>query len=332
MRAMVVGAGSIGLRHQRVLSGLGLEVALVSRRTPQGTVGGDVLIYAELPPALVAHAPDHVVVATETTDHLRVLTELAAAGFAGSVIVEKPVVPATTTIPSLPFRICAVGYQLRLHPAVLAARELLVGQRVLAVHAHVGQHLAAWRPGRGVGESASARLDAGGGALRDLSHELDLVLWLAGGWRRVCAVGGRSGALGPDVETDDRWAILLELEDGAIVTIHLDMLDHVGQRRMTVVTAERTLALDLVAGTLQSGDGRSASDGADAGGGSDLRTWTVDRDGVLAELHRTVLAARTELVCSIPEGLAVVELIAAVELSAAESRWVARTERIEVVA
>lgn len=320
VRAIVVGAGSIGQRHRRVLDGLGLATAIVSRR-PSASVD-----YADIAGAVEDWRPDHAVIATETSRHLASLSDLAASGFAGSVVVEKPL---AGVLPSdgggalgSPFRALVVGYQLRRHPAIEAARELLGRQQILSVTAHVGQHLAAWRPGRAIEATASARLEDGGGVLRDLSHELDLVCWLAGGWERVCAVGGRSGALGEGVATDDRWAILLELEGGAVATVHLDALDHVGQRRLSVVGVDRTVAVDLVEGTLR-------TDGCDvpaADGRGALRKWEVGRDEVLAWLHRSVLDGDVASLCSFEEGMAVVRLIDAVERSAREARWVSCEE------
>jgi predicted dehydrogenase len=313
-RALVVGAGSIGLRHRSVLQGAGLATGLVSRRADLQDA------HPDLSAGVGEGRPAHVVIATETTTHLDVLDALAATGFNGTVVVEKPLTHRPAPLAEYPFRAVAVGYQLRLHPAVEAARELLAGDEILAIDAYVGQHLADWRPGREVGDSASARTEAGGGALRDLSHELDLVTWLAGAWRRVCATGGRSGALGPDVATDDRWAILLELESGAVATIHLNALDHVGQRRLSVVGTRTTAAVDLVAGTLQVGPG-----------GRDLRRFGADRDEVLARLHRAVMddpgdgtGAIGDSVCSLEQGMAVVALIDAIERSVRDGGWVAR--------
>ncbi len=329
VRAIVVGAGSIGQRHQRVLSDLGVTTALVSRR-PDAAAD-----YSDVKRAVEDWRPDHAVVATETTDHLASLAALAACGFTGSVVIEKPLAgsssgAATASASAVgsgqalthPFRALVVGYQLRRHPAVEAARELLAGQRILSVTAHVGQHLAAWRPGRDVADSASARVEDGGGVLRDLSHELDLVTWLAGGWLRVCAIGGRSGTLGEGVATDDRWAILLELEGGAVATVHLDALDHVGQRRLSLVGTDSTVALDLVAATLRSAGGATPA----ADGRSEPHTWNVGRDDVLARLHRSVLDGDVGGLCSFNQGMGVVRLIDAVERSAQEGRWVAAEE------
>ena len=51
--AVVVGAGSIGLRHQQVLVALGMETVLVSRRAGQ-----------DLAAVLRGSDPAHVVIAT----------------------------------------------------------------------------------------------------------------------------------------------------------------------------------------------------------------------------------------------------------------------------
>ena len=323
LSAIVVGAGSIGCRHVRVLQTLGVDTALVSRRADRRDPNA-VVVHRSIAAAAADPALAHVVIATETSDHLRVLEELAGTGFTGTVVVEKSLTHRPAALAEYPFRAVAVGYQLRLHPAVEAARELLAGDEILAIEAYVGQHLADWRPGRAVGDSASARIEDGGGVLRDLSHELDLVTWLAGAWRRVCATGGCSGALGPDVATDDRWAILLELESGAVATVHLNALDHVGQRRLSLVGARTTIAIDLVGGTLQVGPGEQG-----------IRHFPVDRDSgrdeVLARLHRAVMAdpgdgsgAVGDTVCSLAQGMAVVELIDAIERSVRDDGWVAR--------
>jgi predicted dehydrogenase len=315
-RALVVGAGSIGLRHHRVLENLGLAVDVVSRRPSSAATVG-LRTHSDLGAAIRSVRPAYVVIANETAMHLASLSVLAEAGFAGTVLVEKPFLAAPTQvrIAELPFRAAAVGYQLRFHPLISAARDSLAGAEILLLGAAVGQHLAKWRPGRRLADSASARVEDGGGVLRDLSHELDLVLWLTGAWKRVCALGGRSGALGAEVMTDDRWGILLEQESGAVATIQIDALDHVGRRSLSVIAADRSIAADLLAGSIVYG-------GPD---GERIDRFSVDRDDVFAEMHRALLdGASDERLCSLAEGIAVVELIDAVEQSAATGGWVER--------
>jgi len=312
-RAVVIGAGSIGMRHLRVLEEMGLSCALVSRRAAD-LHGLTVPVFADAERAVWEWEPSYIVVANETTRHRSALEQLVRADFAGWVLVEKPLSDQPFDSIEHGFADLRVGYQLRFHPAVMAARERLGNSRILAVDAYVGQHLADWRPGRAIGATASASASTGGGVLRDLSHELDLVLLLAGGWRRVAATGGSSGTLGPDVDSDDRWAIVLELEGGAIATIHLNALDHVGQRRLTIVADDTTCALDLVAGTLEEA-GQAAGLCIEGG---------VDRDEVITGMHRAVLTG-DEAACSSEAALEVVRLIAAIERSFTERCWVERS-------
>lgn len=302
-RALVVGLGAIGLRHREACEALGLEVVGLSRRDGEADVAA----------AVAQVRPDHVVLAREAARHATDLQELAAAGFTGTVVVEKPLVTRPSELEGLsdaPFRACVVGYQLRLHPAIRGLRDAVDGDRVVAVQAQVGQHLDGWRPGRAPASTASGMTAAGGGALRELSHELDLVTWLAGPWRRVCAVGGRSGAL--DLDVDDRWGLLLELDGGAVATVHLDMLDRVGQRRLTLVGAGTTAAADLVGDTLRV-DGDAAS-------------HPTDRDALLRDLHAAVLddGGRAAGLCDLSQGAEVVRLIGAAERSVATGGWVVR--------
>ena len=302
------------MRHQKVLEGLGLRTDVVSRRPNAGEPVG-ARTHADLVHALRETRPDHVVIANETAAHLATLVRLAEEGFAGTVVVEKPVTASPVALDSgeLPFRDVIVGYQLRFHPAVAAARTLVGSSSPIDIEASVGQHLSSWRPGRDIGDTASARVEDGGGVLRDLSHELDLVLWFAGDWRRVCALGGRSGALGPTVATDDRWGILIEFASGAVATVHLDSLDRLGRRRLSFVAAESTVAVDLLAGTV-------AHVGA-----NEARTEYLGakRDDVLAVMHRALLDdTDDDRRCSIEQGMAIVRLIDAIERSVRTGGWV----------
>ena len=121
--ALVIGAGSIGKRHQRVLTGLGMTVGMVSRHGGPGT-------WTDLDAAVPALAPGYVVVATETADHGRVLDRLAALDYRGRVLVEKPLFAAPRPLPDHRFATLAVGYNLRFHPIL---RHLVLAQTITLI-------------------------------------------------------------------------------------------------------------------------------------------------------------------------------------------------------
>jgi predicted dehydrogenase len=283
---------------------LGCEVGVVSRRGADTTSA-----YASIAEGLEGCAPGYVVLARETGQHGDDLRELVRQGFRGKVLVEKPLTADPEPFPADAFESAAVGYNLRFHPLLDRLRQHLTGHRVLSVAAYAGQHLAGWRPGTDHRTSYSADVDAGGGVLRDLSHEVDYLLWLFGSWSRVAALGGNSGSLG--IDSDDRWAVLLGLRDCPVVSFQVNYLDRVGQRHLTVITEQHTIVVDLVGGAI-------TVDG-------ETEHVVTDRDATYRLQHEAMLfGVRADDLCRLPQGQEVVRLIAAIERSQRDGTWVER--------
>lgn len=297
VNAVVIGLGSIGQRHARVLGELGHGVTTVSRR-PDGD-------YSSIAAAVSSVRPEYVVVATETSHHGDALRQLAEADFRGSVLVEKPLFAHSAPIPEYPFARVLVGYQLRFHPVMTALVERLGGRQAITVSAYVGQDLRDWRPGRDHRTTASATQEAGGGVLRDLSHELDYLLWLFGPWHRVAALGGASGAR--EVDVDDHLDLLLEMTRSQTVHVHMDYLDRNGIRKIRVNLPEETIEADILGGRLTI-NGK-------------VHEYPSTRDESYKSMHVAAVNGRTPI-CTLAEGLAVMDLIGASERALQSRTWV----------
>lgn len=287
-------------------------MAVVSRREVEGPRR-----FASIAAALADHEPAYVVVANRTSEHRAALADLAAAGFRGTVLVEKPLYaePAEHTAgdaAELPFERLYVGYNLRFHPGLVRLRDLLAGERVLSVQVYAGQYLPDWRPGRDYRDGYSAARAAGGGVLRDLSHELDYLTWMLGSWRAVAAAGGRLSGL--DIDGEDTVVALLELAGCPAVALQLNYLDRVGRRSVLVNGESRTVELDLVAGRL-----RIAS--ADDGGSE---SFDAGRDTTYRRQHRAALDGEDADLCTVEQAMEVLRLVAAIERAIATRSWVTR--------
>ena len=251
--------------------------------------------------------PDLTVVCNETSLHIETLEQLAECGYAATVLVEKPLSGRPTLMRKWPFANLFVAYNLRFHPVIQALRHALAAEKVISAQIYVGQYLPSWRPERDYRQSYSARRDAGGGALRDLSHELDYALWLFGNWQGVTAIGGRFSQL--DIDSDDSWAILMRLERCPMLTLQMNYLDRTARREIIVNTETYSYKANLVNNTLQKEDGE--------------QRFICERDTTYRLQMEAVLADNRSDLCSFADGVKVVELIHRIEDAAASVTWVA---------
>lgn len=303
MNITVVGYGSIGARHARILTELGHRTSVVSGRTVDFPV-----TYPGLGEAVTAERPDGVIISSATNLHFNAIHELACLDYEGIVLVEKPLFDHCHEMPQHRFRQAFVAYNLRFHPVVQRLRFILKGEQVLSVQAYAGQYLPAWRPSSDYRTSCSARREQGGGALRDLSHELDYLIWLFGGWQRVAAIGGHFSPL--EINSDDVFAIMMECPLCPAVSLQLNYLDRPGRRSVLVNTAERTIEADLVKGTITIN--------------GEVETLATERDQTYRAMHEALLSENVDTLCSMSEGMEVMRLIEAAEMAVAQRRWVER--------
>ena len=304
--AMIVGYGSIGARHARVLQSLGLCVTVVTRRAVEWPDHHD-----SLDKALAIASPDYVVVANATADHSATLDRLMDAGYRGRVLVEKPVSAAPPPSEQVEawkscFAAIFVGYNLRFHPALRALRDVLAAETVISAQIYCGQDLNSWRLGRALSQSYSTSRAQGGGVLRDLSHELDYATWLFGPWLRLAALGGHIGPL--PMDADDVWGVLLQTLSCPLLTLQVDYYHRPATRRVVVNTAKMSYLLDLVAGTLSRN--------------GEAQSWSVGRDLTYRAQHEAILSGVPSVACTLDECLQVMDIIAAIERAGECAQWI----------
>lgn len=299
-KALVVGLGSIGSRHARILLELNCVVSVVSRRPVEGYDH-----YSNLDDALHQVAPDYVVVANETAAHIDTMQHLAKSGYEGMVLLEKPLGVQPDNLPRHHFLRVAIAYNLRFHPVLGALHEVLAGEEIISAQIYCGQYLPDWRPGTDYRRSYSARRELGGGVLRDLSHEIDYMAWLFGGWRRLAALGGRLGGL--EIDSDDCWGVLVEYERCPVATLQINYFDRPGRREIVVNTKRHTFRADLKSATVE-------CDG-------EISSLPYQLDDTYRAQHVAMLAGDTARLCSLEEGVKVMRFLSACENAAFKGQW-----------
>lgn len=253
----VIGLGSIGKRHLHNLSLLfpSAQLLLVSASGNSNYSASKQAIVLSLD-QLIEKKPDFVVVASPASLHLQHAEALLAAGI--PTIVEKPLTASTLQVEQFmqllahyPHSIIDVGYCLRFLPAAQLVQHVIRSQRlgqIYTVIAQVGQYLPHWRPDTDYRQSVSAQAALGGGALLELSHELDYLQWLLGPLQLRYARNRQSGLLQLNVE--DISELVLETADNACCFLHLDFIQQAAQRHCSIIAANGRLEWDLLANTV----------------------------------------------------------------------------------
>jgi predicted dehydrogenase len=268
--------------------------------------------------------PEIAVIAGPSSAHVEVALQLAAHDV--HLLIEKPLSNRLEGVQLLLDRCherrlaLLVGYNFRFYDPLRLLRQTIqegrIG-RVLGVRAEVGQYLPDWRTGIDYRYSVSARFELGGGALLELSHEIDYVRWLIGEVSEVSAKVGRVGDL--DIDVEDTAEITFTFESGAIGSIHLDMVQRAPTRSCRVAGSEGTLVWDFLTNEVRHYSSQSAS-------WTDICTAHCrDRNEMyiaeLAHFLECVRGAAAPLVTG-EDGLRVLQLVMAARKSSAEGRVV----------
>lgn len=213
------------------------------------------------PEKALSQRPEVVLVCTPAQTHLPMALRALEAG--AHVFVEKPLSVGLEGTAELlnrvrsDGRVVQVGYQLRYHPAMRLAREIVRSGRlgkVLTAEAHFGLYLDRWWPGRDYQSSYMIHDGLSGGLLLDASHEIDLLMWFLGRVREVFAHGARLSRL--KIAGMDVIHVLLKMEGGEMATLRMDCLEPVYTRRFTLTGEGTGLRWDCPEGRADTSAGR----------------------------------------------------------------------------
>lgn len=241
-RVLVVGLGSIGQVHARLLAPLCTISVCDLDEARARDLGAELScpFFTDIDQAL-AEKPDGVLIALPT--HLHYDAALKALESGASVLVEKPLCDRLALAESLSkqggdrlFTVC----NMRFHNAVRAMRDAMpkLGQIYFA-RAQFGNYLPNMRPGVDYSRLYVAKRETGGGALMDCIHEIDYLIHLLGG---VCDLKADLAKLSDlKIETEDYAGLILRHENGARSEVHLDYLQHYKRRGCEIIGENGTI-------------------------------------------------------------------------------------------
>lgn len=261
-RILIVGLGSIGKRHLRLAREFfpRADIRVLRHKESASTPEYSNGCFSDMDQA-VEFAPHIAVIANPAPFHVASAQRLAASGT--HLLVEKPIAACVDGVARLldsvweRGTILLTGYNLRFLPSLQKFRDLLVVKeigKVWSVRCEIGQYLPSWRPDTDYRQNVSARRELGGGALLELSHEIDYLRWIFGEVDHVNATISQQSTLEIDVE--DTVHLILGFapaEDGhrLIATLNMDIIRHDTTRICTAIGENGSLRWNGLTGVVE---------------------------------------------------------------------------------
>ena len=254
--ALIVGLGSIGTRHLKLLREIRSDIRIVVLRHKNSTVDASLNIdhvVTNIEDAL-NYKPDIAIISNPSPLHIDTAIPLAKAGV--HLFIEKPISSSTKGIKELisltkknncKLMVC---YNLRFSKSLKFFREKILSLsigKLLSIRAEVGQHLDYWRPHTKYTDGVSAQKKLGGGVLLELSHELDYLSWIFGPIYWVFGYLTKQSDL--DIDVEDITHCILGFQDkntnhDLVANLSMDFIRQDSVRQCYVVGELGTLRWD----------------------------------------------------------------------------------------
>ena len=290
MNFLILGLGSIGQRHLRVISERNdVVTAACDLNEEMLEEAKGISAKSELfdtPQRALAWEPDIVIVATP--NHLHREWAVNAFEVGAHVLCEKPIADTLADGKAIVEaskglnRVLAVGYTQRFRPAVRFVRELAAGGSMgtlIGGRAMVGTYLTL------LSARSDFREQSFGALLVDYTHEFDYLRWIFGDVSEVVARGHSLG--NKEKKTDPSLAaVILTFESGAIVTVNLDYIQHPQRRTMEIYGDRQVAEADLQSNEVRVFD-------CDRDGYRTIPCYT-ERDNWFREEHQDMIGAVTD--------------------------------------
>ena len=229
MNVLVIGLGSIGLRHLNNLVHLKIKKISVVRRNKKAHENFN--IYDSIESAFKNEIFSHVIISNPSSLHFKAFKKVIINNVS-KIYLEKPI--ATNLKDGLeilnlskkyPNTSVIVGYDLRFDPGLNKIKNIIDSKvlgSLISFQSEVGQYLPDWRPHQDYRNGMSAVKKLGGGVMLDLIHEYDYINWLLGPIIKIVGFHDKISSL--EIETEDISKVIMQTKCGAIGTISLDYI------------------------------------------------------------------------------------------------------------
>lgn len=257
-RLAVVGLGSIGRRHLRLLKNSYPDSKIIVMRSGNGLACAE----QDLADKVVFNIDDLIsenisaaIISTPASLHVEQAQMLIKNGV--HLLIEKPLSINSECLKALQVEaekkncVVQVGYVLRYKKSLIRFKNMVESGmlgKIEFVNVSCQSYLPNWRPDSDYTKGVSANKKLGGGVLLEVSHEIDYVQWIFGPFYKLNAQVKNTGLL--DIDVDDVADIYLGSKDDFIASVHLSFSSNISSREILCVGERGQILLNLLTGSI----------------------------------------------------------------------------------
>ena len=196
MNVIIIGYGSIGRRHAKIIrkNFKFCNIYICTKQKISKFKSFKNLNQIKL------LKPDYIIIASETHKHLEQLRYLENNFKKVQILVEKPLFHRFKKL-KIKNNNVYVGYNLRFHPFIQKLQKIVSKEKIYDAQFITNSFLPDWRKNISYKENYSAFKSKGGGIILDLSHEIDLAELIFNNLKIVFSIFGKKSNL--KINTED---------------------------------------------------------------------------------------------------------------------------------
>ncbi|PPR54543.1 MAG: hypothetical protein CFH16_00331 [Alphaproteobacteria bacterium MarineAlpha5_Bin6] len=238
MKALIIGLGSIGLRHRRILKKIKKISQIKFFSKHKYNDKNNLKSRKEI----LKYNPDYIVICSATHEHITDLKFLEKNFKNKMILIEKPLFHKYINY-NVKNNKVFVGYNLRYHPLIQFIKEICGRKKIWSINILCGSYLPEWRKNVNYKNSYSAKQNSGG-VLLDLSHELDYISYLFGNWKPLFAVSKKISNL--DIKSDDYLSLFATNNNNLKIYLELNYFTRIPKRQIFIDSKNLSLKIDLL--------------------------------------------------------------------------------------
>jgi predicted dehydrogenase len=248
-KILIIGFGAIGKKHfknlKKILPTSDFAILSSQKFHPKKLKVFNLLNDAK------KFKPNLVLICNQATAHIKYAKIFSDMG--SHLFIEKPVATRVNDLIKFIKRIKSKkitilsGYNLRFEPSLIFFKRIIYSKllgKILSVRSEVGQYLPSWRR-KDYTKSVSAHKNTGGGVIKELSHDIDILFMLFKKIKIVSSLNYKVSNLKIDTE-DTAHAIFKSNKGKSVFFINLIMgfYRHDHTRKCTVIGSNSTIIWD----------------------------------------------------------------------------------------